>query len=58
MKLANMMTIHIATARKTQKQVADEIGISTKALARMSAGKPVDQFATLKIIAWLFEEEG
>lgn len=53
-----MMKMHVAMSDKMQQQVAEDIGIGASTLTRFIGGKDVNQDATIKIINWLFTEEG
>ncbi|MHB1644649.1 MAG: hypothetical protein ACYCS8_18690 [Acidithiobacillus sp.] len=41
---------------KTQKELAQEIGIEHKVLCRLEAGKGINQVPFLMVLAWLFSE--
>jgi len=58
MRLSKIMKFHIAASDKQQKQIADDIGIGSSTLTRLVGGKGVDSTTTIKIINWLFGEEG
>lgn len=57
MRLSNMMKFYIAMDDKPQKQIAYEIGIGPSTLQRLIAGRNIDQYATLRVIGWLFNDE-
>jgi len=58
MIISKMMRLHRATSDKDQKAIAADIGIPAKTLSRLESGKNIDQLATIRIMAWLFKEEG
>lgn len=58
MRISRMMRLHRATSDKDQKAIAADIGIPAKTLSRLESGKNIDQLATIRIMAWLFKEEG
>lgn len=58
MRISRMMRIHRATSDKDQKAIAVDIGIPAKTLSRLESGKNIDQLAAIRIMAWLFKDEG
>lgn len=58
MIISKMIRLHRATSDKDQKAIAADIGIPAKALSRLESGKNIDQQATIKVMAWLFRDEG
>lgn len=58
MIISKMMRLYRATSDKDQKEIAADIGIPAKTLSRLENGKGIDQLATIKIMAWLFGDEG
>jgi len=58
MIISKMMRLHRATSDKDQKTIAADISIPAKTLSRLEGGKNIDQQATIKVMVWLFGEEG
>jgi len=52
------MRLYRATSDKDQKAIADDIGIPAKTLSRLESGKNIEAHAVIKIMAWLFKDEG
>ena len=58
MIISKMVRLYRATSDKDQKAIAEDIGIPAKTLSRLENGKNIDQQATIRVIVWLFKEEG
>jgi len=58
MIISKMIRVHRANSDKDQKVIAADIGIPAKTLSRLESGKNIDQLAAIKVMAWLFGEEG
>jgi len=58
MRISKMMRVHRANSDKDQRAIATDIGIPAKTLSRLESGKSIEPRATIKIMFWLFDEEG
>lgn len=58
MIISKIVKLYRAASEKDQKATAEDIGIPAKIYRRLESGKNIDQKATIKIMVWLFKEEG
>lgn len=58
MIISKMVRLYRATSDKDQKAIAEDIGIPRITLSRLESGKIIGQQPTIKIMVWLFKDEG
>ena len=58
MRISKIMRLYRAGSDKDKNSVAAEIGITTKTLSGLESGKGVKLQTTIKVMVWLFSEEG
>lgn len=56
MIINEMVRIHIALSKKAQKEIAEDIGISSSSLGKFATNKSEE--GIVKILLWLFKPEG